>query len=127
MPVSATSKANLVVVAYRGTSTTNPVAVFANGSGAAAVSHATPLVNAPGTGRWAISYWIHKDSTSTTLSPPSGVVVRSNSTQSGAGRVVGLVADSGTAVATTSYGGLVATGAANSSNAFMWTIILAPA
>jgi hypothetical protein len=71
-----------------------------------------------------VSYWTHKDSSTTTLSAPSGVQVRSNSTQSGSGRVVGLVADSGAAVPTGTYGGLTATGAANATSAHTWTIVL---
>ena len=98
VPLSATTKGNLVVMAYRGTSLTNPVVAFVRVSGGAATSHATPVVTVVGAGTWAISYWVHKDSSTNTLTPPGGVVVRSNSTQTAAGRVVGLLADSGAAV-----------------------------
>ena len=125
--LSAMAKANFVVAVYRGTSPVNPVAAFAGGPAANGTSHATPVVNVTRSGTWAISYWMHKDSSTTTLTPPSGVVVRSNSTQTGSGRVVGLVADSASVITATSYGGLIARAAASASNAHAWTIILAPA
>ncbi len=76
---------------------------------------------------WVVSYWTHKDSTTTALTPPAGVVVRASGTQSGSGTVAGLVVDSGAAVPAGPYGGLIATAAATATNATMWTIVLAPA
>ena len=124
--LSATTKANLVVMIYRGTSPTNPVASFVRQSGGLGTTHATPVVDVSGADPWVVSYWTHKDSATTTLVAPSGVVVRSNSGQTGSGRVVGLIADSGAAVDSGSYGGLVASGEADTSNSHVWTIVLAP-
>lgn len=76
---------------------------------------------------WAVSYWLHGDSTSTALTPPSGVAVRSNTSQTGGGRVTGLLADSASSVPTGSYGGLTATGAAASTTTTTWTFVLPPA
>ena len=53
--------------------------------------------------------------------------VRSNSSQTGGGRVTGLLADSGSTVPAGSYGGLTATGAAASTTTTTWTLILRPA
>jgi hypothetical protein len=124
---SVPSKANVVLLAYRGTSTANPVATFARVADAAqTTSHVTPFAGVRATGSWVVSYWTHKDSTTSALTPPEGVTVRASGTQTGGGRVTGLVADTGAAAPTGSYGGRVATAAAPASNATMWTIVLAP-
>jgi len=125
--ISASSRANITIVAYRGTSATNPVATFArslitsNGS-----SRITPKANVS-TPTVVVSYWMHRDSTSTTLTPPAGVTVRATGTQTGGGRVTVLTADSGSNVPVGQYGGLTARAAASSNMATAWTIVLAPA
>jgi hypothetical protein len=124
--VSAISKGNLIVVAYRGTSATDPVASFARASDTGSRTHATPSAPVAVAGSWAVSYWMHKDSTTTALTPPAGVTVRASGTQSGSGRVTGLLADSGGPLPAGPYGGRIATAAATSSNASMWTVVLAP-
>jgi hypothetical protein len=57
--------------------------------------------------------------------PPPGVTVRASGTQSGSGRVTGLLVDSG-AAPIGPYSAGSATAAASSSFATMWTIVLAP-
>jgi hypothetical protein len=124
--VSAISKANLVVVAYRGTSTTDPVAAFASAIDVAGrASHVTPTAPVALSGGWVVSYWTHKDSTTTLLSPPGGVTVRASGTQTGGGTVKGLVVDTAGPVPAGSYGGLTATAGAAATDATMWTIVLA--
>ncbi|MEO8424178.1 MAG: phytase [Actinomycetota bacterium] len=119
------SKGNLVLVAYRGTSSVDPVATFSRTTDVAGrSSHVSPIASVTSPESWVVSYWTHKDSTTTTLIPPAGVVVRANGTQTGSGTVVGLVADSAAPVAAGTYGGLTAWGAATTSNATMWTIVL---
>jgi hypothetical protein len=126
--VSVTSKVNLVVAAYRGTSGTDPVAAFARAAEPTRrTSHVTPTVQIADPQRWVVSYWTHKDSSTTALVPPPGVTVRASGTHTGSGRVTALVADSGAMVPVGPYGGLTATAAATSSAATMWTIVLAPA
>jgi len=125
--LSSQAKGNLVMAAYRGTDTQDPVAVFAATSGASAVTHATPTANVANGRSWAISYWMHVDAATTTMTPPAGVTVRSNSSQTGSGRVTALLADSGGAAPTGSYGGLVAGAAASSSKWTAWTLVLSPA
>ena len=124
--VSAISKGNFVVAAYRGTSTVDPVGAFARAAElSTTATHTTPSA-AVAPGAWGVSYWTHKDSTTTALTPPAGVTVRAAGTQTGSGRVVGLLADSGGVVPGSSYGGLVATAASASNNASMWTLMLRP-
>ena len=126
--LSGISKGNLMLIAYRGTSGIDPVAAFSRAIDAAGrSSHTTPFTSVASPGCWAVSYWTHKDSTTNALNPPAGVVVRASGTQTGGGKVTGLVVDSGTPVPVGSYGGLTATAAATATNATMWTIILAPA
>jgi myo-inositol-hexaphosphate 3-phosphohydrolase/PKD repeat protein len=122
------SKGNLVLVAYRGTSGVDPVETFTRTIDAARrSSHTTPIASVTSPESWAVAYWTHKDSTTTALGPPAGVVVRSSGTQTGGGTVTGLVVDSGNPVPMGSYGGLTATAAAAADDATMWTIVLAPA
>ncbi len=123
---SASAKSSLGVVAYRGASDTDPVAAFArtiHTSGAGRTSPAAP-VDAPGS--LVVSYWAHRDSSSTSLVPPAGVVTRLTGTQSGGGRITMLLADSGGPVGIGSYGGLTATAQASSSFATSWTLVLRP-
>ena len=125
--VSSISKGDLAVVAYRGTDVTDPVAGFARAAETTArTTHVTPTATSSAAGLVAVSYWTHKDSTTTALTAPAGVTVRWSGTQTGAGRVTALLADSGGAIAAGSYGGLTATAAATSAHASTWTILLAP-
>ncbi len=126
--LSALSKANVVLVAYRGTSPTAPVASFAGfAESGSRASHLAPTVSVTNPVSWVVTYWSHKDSTTTTLTPPPGVTTRANGTQSGSGRVTGLLVDSGAATPIGPYSAGSSTAAASSSFATMWTIVLAPA
>ena len=125
--VSALSKGNIIIAAYRGTSATNPVASFSRQLiTSSSATRTTPMATL-GVTTWALSYWMHRDGTTTALTPPAGVASRSNGTQTGGGRVTTLLADSGASVNPGPYGGLTATAAAASSVATTWTIVLAPA
>jgi PKD repeat protein len=126
IPVGASVKGTLTATAYRGAAPVSPVFVGAPGSGATA-TRVTPVAPVATAGSWAVSYWVHRDSSTTELVPPPGVATRGAGTQTGGGRVTTLVADSGGTVATGTYGGLTATAAAASSHGATWTVILAPA
>lgn len=92
---SATSKANLTIVAYRGTAPTDRVASFASAA-SVVVSTVRTTPTTPATApNWVVSYWMHRDSTSTALVAPVDVVARASGSQTGSGRVSCLVADSG--------------------------------
>jgi PKD repeat protein len=124
--LDAQAKGNLVVAAYRGVDPTAPVFAAATDA-ASSAARVTPYAAATAAQSWGVSYWMHGDGLSTELAPPPGVQVRSNSSQTGGGRVTGLLADSGATVPTGSYGGLTATGAAASTTTTTWTFLLRPA
>lgn len=121
-------KGNLMIVAYSGTSAADPVAGFARTlQTTTTANRTTPVTNVAGSGSWVVSYWMHRDSSSTSLSVPAGVTSRSTGAQSGGGRATTLLADSAAAVPAGSYGGLTATAQSASSLGTTWTIVLAPA
>ncbi|MCW3818373.1 PKD domain-containing protein [Micromonospora sp. DR5-3] len=124
--LDAQSKGNLIVAAYRGVAPTAPVFARATDP-ASTATRTTPYVSVTADQSWGVSYWLHGDGASTMLTPPAGVAVRSNSSQTGGGRVTVLLADSGSTVPAGSYGGLVAVGAAASTTTTTWTFILRPA
>ncbi|MCU1361427.1 MAG: hypothetical protein JWN99_2716, partial [Ilumatobacteraceae bacterium] len=126
--VSPLQKGNLMIVAYRGTSATDPIASFARTLQTnSTASRTTPQATVTGASSWAVSYWMHRDSASTSLTAPGTVTSRSTGTQTGGGRVTTLLADSNGAVPAGTYGGQTATAQAASSLGTVWTIILAPA
>jgi hypothetical protein len=126
--VSSISKANLVILAYRGTAPGNPLALVASAADAAGSSrHVTPQVTVADSRSWVVSWWTHKDSVSTSLVAPPGVTVRSNAAQTGSGMILGLVADGNGPAGAGVAGGLAATAAGTASNAHVWSIVLAPA
>jgi hypothetical protein len=117
-----------MVVAYRGTSPTVPVANIASGlETVSRAAHTTPAVNVGSAQALVVSYWMHEDSTTTALTPPADVVVRATGTQTGSGRVTTLFADSGTPPGAGQYAGRTATAASPNINATMWAVVLAPA
>lgn len=123
--LATSAKGNMVLAAYRGAA-----GVSAFGSRTDPASSAvrlTPTVPVATNRSWAVSYWMHGDAATSTLVPPSGVTVRSNGSQTGGGRVTGLLADSGAMVPTLPYGGLSATAAAASTTNTTWTLVLSPA
>ncbi len=125
--VSDYAKANLRVLAYRGTNQTAPVGnatKFADPANT--TSHTSPTATVSSAGSWVMTYWSDKSSVTTAWTPPSGVTSRGASIGSGGGRVTSLVADSGGTVPTGSYGGLTGTTDA-ASRSLTWTVVLAPA
>jgi PKD repeat protein len=125
--LSAAAKANITIVAYRGTSTTKPVASFSRSLITVnSANRTTPVANV-GVSSVVVSYWMHHDSTTKALTAPAGVTARAGGTQTGNGHVTVLTADSGTSVPVGTYGGLTARAAAASGLGTAWTIVLAPA
>ncbi|MGZ4657425.1 MAG: PKD domain-containing protein [Blastococcus sp.] len=123
---TATAKVTLQVAAYSGTSTTDPVAVIAGRTDTGGTSHATPTATA-GAGSWVVSLWSDKQSAARTWTPPaSGLTVRSNLAGVGSGDVATLLGDTGPVAAGT-VGGLTATVPTASSQATMFTVVLAHA
>jgi len=123
---SALVKADLTLLAYRGTAA-NPVAVSAAGSETASqTGHTTPTVSTSVSGGRLVSYWGEKSSSTTTLTPPAGVTAREASTGTGSGRITALAADSTDPVQPGTAGGLTATADTASAKALMFTVVLAP-
>ncbi|MGH9246805.1 MAG: PKD domain-containing protein [Acidimicrobiales bacterium] len=126
VPLSGTAKADLQLLVYRGTHTTQPVAqaVLAAEPGFSAF-HTTPTATAP-EDAWVVSYWADKTSETTSWAAPGGVTQRSSTIGIGGGRITSLTADSGGPVAAGTVGGLTATASSESGKATMLTIVLAP-
>ncbi|MFA1545204.1 PKD domain-containing protein [Actinomadura chokoriensis] len=123
--LSAITKADIRLLAYNGTNTTDPIAaVAAVGDPSAVTAHTSPNATVGGAGSWAVTYWADKSSSTTSWTAPAGVETRGTGIGSGSGRITSLTVDSNGSVATGPYGGKTATTDA-ASRAAMWTIILA--
>ena len=124
--LSGYTKADIRLLAYEGTSTSDPIAEVAKGTDSDPVTeHASPNAPVGAAGSWAVTYWGDKSSSTTSWTAPAGVTARGTGIGSGGGRITSLIADSGGAVPTGTYGDRTAITNANS-RASMWTIILAP-
>jgi hypothetical protein len=124
---STTAKSVLDLLGYRGTRTP-PVAAFADrGETVSSTTHVTPTLTAPAGGGWVVSMWMEKSSTTTSLSPPAGVVQRYRGCGTSGGHTCLLVADGATTVSGGStVGGLTATADSASGVDAMWTLVLGP-
>jgi PKD repeat protein len=123
--LSAYTKADIQLLAYDGTNTTDPIAAVAKAGDADSVTaHTSPAAQVGDAGSWAVSYWADKSSSTTSWTAPAGVETRRIGIGSGGGRITSLTADSNGTVPTGTYGGKTATTDA-ASRAAMWTIILA--
>jgi hypothetical protein len=124
--LSATSKVDLELVAYSGTSAADPVAAVATAAETtAATSHRTPTVSVGAGGSWVVSYWADKSSLTTTWTAPAPQQVRGSGVGSGTAHISSLVTDPGGPVPTGGYGGLVGT-TNDSARATMLSVALAP-
>ena len=102
-------KADLRLLAYAGTSVVAPVAGFARVAESSAVAgHVAPEVQVSGSGRWVVTLWSDKSSSTTAWTAPGGVSVRGTGLGSGGGRITALAVDSGAAVPAGGYGPLTA-------------------
>lgn len=120
------AKVALQLAAYTGTSRTTPVAVVATrGDASNTFNHSTPTVAVAGVGRWVVSFWADKSSTTTDWAPPGGLTARDETIGSGGGHIDALIADSGSAVPAGATPVLTATTDA-SSRAGMITVVLQP-
>lgn len=123
--LSAYTKADIRLLAYEGTNTTDPIAAVAKRSDSSSVTeHTSPSASVGAAGAWAVTYWGDKSSSTTSWTAPAGVQVRGSGIGSGGGRITTLIGDSDGAVATGAYGNKTAT-TDTASRAAMWTIILA--
>ncbi|HWB38105.1 MAG TPA: hypothetical protein VHA75_18965, partial [Rugosimonospora sp.] len=122
--LSAYTKADIRLLAYAGTDTTDPIAKVAKDTDDdSGTEHTSPDADVASSGGWAITYWGDKSSSTTSWTAPAGVETRGTGIGSGGGRITSLIVDSNAAVPTGTYGGKTATTNA-ASRAVMWTIIL---
>lgn len=124
--LNGTARVNVQLVAYQGTSTTDPVSAVKHASDAGGTSHTTPTLSATA-GSWVVSFWADKSSTAHSWTPPSSDVVTRSNLAGQSGQVAALLADGGTAVPNEPVGGLTATVPVASNQAVMFTIVVAPA
>jgi hypothetical protein len=112
------------LLAYSGTSATQPIAAFARTSAATpGLSYSTPAATVPANGDIVVSVWSTKSSTVTTWNAPASQTVRSVDNGSGTGRINSLVTDGGIASAGPA-GGLSASTDVSGSSFAAWTIVL---
>jgi PKD repeat protein len=116
------AKVDLTLVAYRGAGL-EPLAVHGAAESARSTAHTTPAATVTAPGAWVLSYWAHKDSTTTGLDA-DGATERTAAVGDGGGHVAVLAADSGGPVPAGAAGGLTATATGASAHATMWTIVL---
>ncbi|NEA25941.1 PKD domain-containing protein [Actinomadura bangladeshensis] len=122
--LSAFTKADIRLVAYAGTDTTDPIAKVAKDTDDdSGTAHTSPDADVAAAGGWAITYWGDKSSSTTSWTAPAGVETRGTGIGSGGGRITSLIVDSNGSVPTGTYGSKKATTNA-ASRAVMWTIIL---
>jgi hypothetical protein len=121
-----TIKVGVSVLAYRGTSATNPVSTFAAvAEPTTGTTHTTPTVTVPTNASWVLSLWTEKSS-GTTVTPPPGQTPRVSSLGSGSSHMSALFTDNNAPVNAGSAGGLTMTSDASGKANSMWTIVLAP-
>jgi PKD repeat protein len=126
VPLSASAKVTLQLLAYSGTAASGPVASVTGASDTGGTSHTTPQATAT-TGSWVLSVWSDKSTAARAWTAPSGVSPRSALDGVGSGDVATLVADGGAPVQAGTVGGSAATVPAASSRATMLTVVLRPA
>ncbi len=124
--ISATTKADLTLGAYRNTDAATPIAASASkiddGAGAA---HSSPAVTAANDTGWLVTYWADRSNTSTAWTAPAGVTVRwPGQPDTGSAHVLGLLGDSNGAVSAGPQGQLTATANGDSSRGASVSILL---
>ena len=124
--VGSISKAGLSLLAYRGTSATDPVASFSSQLFADdGFHHTSPVVHTTDHS-WTVTYWTHKDSATSALTEPQFSTVRASGSQTGGGRVTTLIIDSGQPAVDAFDGAFTAQGNAAATAATGWSIVLQP-
>jgi hypothetical protein len=125
---SVINKADLSVVAYRGTSGASPVDVQAvSVQTATTATHPAPSVTPTQAGDWVVVYWADKSSTNTGHSIPASLTQRRTMTGSSGGHITATLADTGLAVPVAPTGTFTAVGTGGSSPAVAYTIAFRPA
>jgi PKD repeat protein len=124
LSLSGRAKVTLQLLAYAGTSTTDPIASVTGASDGSGTAHTTPTASAS-SGSWVVSVWSDKQADARQWTAPATATERSNLAGVGSGDVATLVADSGGPVTGGQVGGLTATVPTPSNRATMLTVVLA--
>jgi PKD repeat protein len=128
---AAVAKADVSLLAYRGTSAAGPVSAWAGAvpGGVSSSSHTTRTIAVPDDGSWVVSLWADKSSSTSTnmLVPPASQTSRHQACGTASGHVCALSTDgAGPVSAGTVAGGLTATADWSSASDTMWTVVLRP-
>ncbi|TIC81854.1 PKD domain-containing protein [Nocardioides sp. GY 10127] len=118
-------KSALVLSAYSGVDTSDPVVDADSATDTSTTSHTTPSVSQV-SGGWLVQTWTDKSSATTDWTAPSGVTTREEVYGSNSGRITALLADSGPASSAGTTSGATATSDA-SSRGISWAVSLRPA
>ncbi|MFC4783449.1 phytase [Nocardioides sp. MAHUQ-72] len=124
VPLSASTKGTIQLAAYRGVDP-GPLTVVSSAATTTSTVRRTPVVSAP-QDAWVASYWAGKSASASSWTPPAGVAPRGAAANSGSGRIVSLLADTGGPAAAGSYGDLAATSSASTTAATTWSVVLPP-
>jgi PKD repeat protein len=127
VPLSATSKVSLQVLAYSGSTAANPVSAAAGAvETVTTASHTTPQVPVAAAGSYVVSYWADKTSDTTAWTVPGAIAARQSTTGTGSGHIASVSGDPGTPFGVGTGGGITATANSANSKALMWSVVIAP-
>jgi hypothetical protein len=119
------AKADITVVAYRGTESGSPIEASASTvDNVAGADHTSPSVTAVGETNWLVTYFGEKSGETTAWTSPSGQSQRATSFGIGSGRISALLTDSNGPVAAGASGQLTATANTVSSRGASFSILL---
>lgn len=122
---SRAGKAGAVLAAYTGTAATGSVSANATAQDAGTSTHVTPTANVANAGSLAVSYWADRSSPAATAwTIPSDTTRRAVTYGAGAGGLSTQLADSGSAVSGSTYGGKAASVNGSSIKGVVATLIL---
>lgn len=125
---SVINKADLSVMAYRGTTGASPVDVQAvSVQATTTATHPAPSVTPTQAGDWVVVYWADKSSTNTGYSIPASLTLRRTMTGSSGGHITATLADTALGVPAAPTGIFTAVGTTASSTAVEYTIAFRPA
>jgi PKD repeat protein len=123
--LGSTQDVSLVLVAYSGTDTSQPVHAWKNAKKGTSTAHASPSVTASVKHGWLVSYWANASDGTTAWSIPGGDTGRAATSGPSALHVTAAVSDGATAYPKGTFGAKTAV-ADDSGPATTWSIMLAP-
>jgi PKD repeat protein len=108
--LSELTKSDVRLLAYSGAAATDPFSALVSADAALTTSHPAPTVTVSTPGSWVVWYWADKSSaTTTSWTPPTGVIARSTAFGTGTTYISSLTGDAGASSAIGTVPGLSAT------------------